>query len=156
MEMLGYKANMFDIQAAMLRPQLKRIAGIRSGRKLAHERYESLIQKKLENRIRAPKVDSRGESAYHLFTIQCPEGFTAEDRNALIDHLVSKDIGVGVHYNPVHLTQYYRETLGYKPGSFPNAESFGWRTITLPFFVGISEQEQAYVVDAIAEFLRKK
>jgi dTDP-4-amino-4,6-dideoxygalactose transaminase len=150
-EVLGYKANMFDIQAALLRPQLRRIDSIARTRAEATLRYRQLFREKCCSAVTFPEVAPAAASANHLFVIWCRVG----TRDALMEHLVSKDIGVGINYSPVHLTSYYRRTFGHTDGAFPIAEDLGSRCLSLPFYETITEEEQAYVVDAIAEFYRR-
>lgn len=58
------------------------------------------------------------------------------------------DIGVNVHYMPVHLQPYYRN-LGFSPGQFPEAEAHGEEAITLPLYPALTEGEQDRVVAAV-------
>lgn len=151
MELLGYKANMFDIQAALLRPQLRRIDAIARARAVAHARYRSLLGERCPNAVTIPEIASDAVSANHLFVVWCRPG----TRDALMEYLLSKDIGVGVNYSPVHLTSFYRGTFGYEEGTFPIAEDLGSRCLSLPFYETITEEEQTYVVDRIAEFYER-
>ena len=66
--------------------------------------------------------------------------------------MVSRGIGVNVHYIPIHLQPYYRR-LGFSPGDFPVAESFYQKMLTLPLFPELSADEQEQVIHALTESL---
>jgi dTDP-4-amino-4,6-dideoxygalactose transaminase len=146
--MVGYKASMCDVQSAMLLPQLRRIDTIMEKRSSAFARYSELIQSKCGDTVSLPAPRHEDRSAYHLFPIGC----SGESRDPLSRHLIGNDIGVGIHYPPIHLTTYYSRTFGYQPGSFPITEDLGSRCLSLPFYPDITPDEQAYVVDKVAEF----
>ena len=59
------------------------------------------------------------------------------------------NIGVQVHYSPVHLHPYYKK-LGFKEGDFPNAEFHANNSITIPLYIGLSTRYQ----DRIAKKLK--
>ena len=86
---------------------------------------------------------------YHLYAFRVPTEIRAE----LFEHLRANDIWVQVHYPPVHLHPYYRRTLGYVPGDFPVAERFYSMQMSLPIYVGLSEQDQDRVISLIADRL---
>ena len=145
---IGYKASMSDVQSAMLLPQLRRIDSIIEKRASAFLRYSELIESKCGDNVSLPAPRQKGTQAYHLFPIWC----SGESRDSLLRHLIGNDIGVGIHYPPTHLTTYYSQTFGYRPGSFPIAEDLGSRCLSLPFYPDITTDEQAYVVDKVVEF----
>ena len=148
---LGYKALMSDIQACLLLPQLRRIEAIIQKRDEAYQRYAELIRSKALDQISIPEHQPGVKSAHYLYPIWC----SGDSRGALIDHLMENDIGVGIHYAPVHLTSHYSNIFGYKPGAFPIAEDLGSRCLSLPFFESITAEQQEYVIDKIAEFYER-
>jgi UDP-4-amino-4-deoxy-L-arabinose-oxoglutarate aminotransferase len=146
--MVGYKATISDIQSALLLPQLRRIDSLIEKRNKAFDRYAGLIASNCGGSVSLPETLPGVRSAHHLFPIWCSE----ESRDELLPHLMANDIGVGVHYPPIHLTTYYSQTFGYRTGAFPVAEDLGGRCLSLPFFADITPEEQAYVVDKVREF----
>jgi dTDP-4-amino-4,6-dideoxygalactose transaminase len=60
---------------------------------------------------------------------------------------------VNLHYMPVHLQPYYRD-MGFLPGQFPEAESHGREAITLPLFVGLSDETQDKVMGCLRRALQ--
>ena len=69
----------------------------------------------------------------------------------MLKALQERQIGVAVNYRPVHLLEYYRKNFGFKEGQFPNAEEIGERTITLPLYPRLTDEEVDYVVDSVNE-----
>jgi len=65
--------------------------------------------------------------------------------------LRAENLGVNVHYIPVHLHPYYRERFGYKGGEFPVAESAYERLISLPMFHAMSDQDVKDVIAAVTK-----
>jgi dTDP-4-amino-4,6-dideoxygalactose transaminase len=149
---LGYKANLTDLDAALLRPQLARADSKRQLREAIADRYASLLRERVPA-MRGPVegrvpwlVERRGISTHHLFTLHAPRG----DRDALLARLGAAGIGTAVNYRAVHLLSYLAESTGLKRGSLPVAEEIGDRTISLPMFPGLSTEEQDRVVDVVA------
>ena len=70
-----------------------------------------------------------------------------------IDHALDAEVGVGVHYPPLHLFTLYRQ-LGFHAGQFPHAEDIGARTVTLPLFPAMSDADVDRVCSALAHTLR--
>ncbi len=144
---LGWKYNMSNIQAAMLLPQIPHIE--RRWRSRA-----SLYRKYADELAGISPVSLSGivpgvKSAYHLFTVRVSGGC----RDALLRELSEKGIGCAVHYRAVHLLSFYRSRFGYNEGDFPCAERIGNETVSLPFWTGLSAQQQGQVVNVLRVFL---
>jgi UDP-4-amino-4-deoxy-L-arabinose-oxoglutarate aminotransferase len=146
MEILGYKCNMSDIQAALLIPQLRRIGDLQKKRQEIYEKYETEIAS-LEN-VAYPRILPDTKHAYHLFTIWVEPS----KRDDIIFHLQKSNIGVTVNYKAIHLLSYYKNTFGLKRGMLPNAEKIGDSTITLPLYPGLFYSELDYVIDQLSRF----
>jgi len=69
----------------------------------------------------------------------------------VIEELKKLGIGTSVHFIPLHLHPYYRDTWGYQPGDFPVAEDYFDRCISLPLYPAMSDDDQARVIDALTE-----
>ena len=146
---LGYKYNMTNIQAAMLRPQLARIEGPLARREELALRYEEAFAD-LEG-LDYPRVEPGGRSARHLFTIWAP----AESRDAYLTELGERGIGVAVNYRAIHLLTYFRERFGFGRGDFPAAEAIGDRTISLPLYPKLTDDEQRRTIDVVRQLYRE-
>jgi len=151
---LGYKANLTDLDAALLRPQLAQIEEKRERRESLVRRYESLLRERIAAMASAPPtvngvpwlVERRGRSSHHLFTIHAWPG----ERDALLARLGAAGIGTAVNYRAIHLLTYLAEMLAIPRGSLPVAEEIGDRTISLPLYPTLPAEDQDRVADAVA------
>jgi UDP-4-amino-4-deoxy-L-arabinose-oxoglutarate aminotransferase len=151
---LGYKANLTDLDAAMLRPQLPRVEDKRRQREAITARYESLLRERVPEvardcaeGCRVPwLIERRGQSSHHLFTIHARPG----QRDALLSKLGAAGVGTAVNYRAIHLLTYLVEALKLPRGSLPVAEEMGDRTISLPMYPTLSPEAQNSVIDAVA------
>ena len=141
---LGYKYNMFDIQAAMLIPQLAGLEKLLKRRHTICAFYESRFR---EAGVEFPIVKAGARSARHLFTVWAPAG----RRDEMLKKLQEKQIGVAVNYRAIHLLTYYRERYGFKPGMAPVAERIGDRTMTLPLYPSLTDAEVEYVATCVVD-----
>lgn len=148
MRVLGWKYNMDNIHASLLIGQLERIESICKRRQEIAQRYEDAFKNKEGIRLMRNLPDSR--HARHLFTIQVSE----KKRDSMLHALQEKGVGVAVNFRAIHLLKYYREKFGYKEGDFPVAELLGNRTISLPLYPSLTEQEQEYVIKTVKEILK--
>ena len=151
---LGYKANLTDLDAALLRVQLPKVDEKRDQREAIVRRYESMLREALGDRVNVPSkngvpflVERRGKSTHHLFTIQPP----AAIRDEMLAKLGEKGIGVAVNYRAIHLLTYLQERFHVARGTFPIAEEIGDRTISLPMYPTLEPRAQERVVRAVVE-----
>lgn len=141
MEMFGYKANMTNVSASLLLNQIDRIDENWQRRNRIAQYYESQFGDM------CMKVPPDCKPARLMFTILVD----ADKRDDILHKLQDKCIGVAVNYRAIHLLKYYRETFGYKRGDFPVAESIGGRTISLPLYPKLTDDEVEYVVKCVKE-----
>jgi perosamine synthetase len=146
MQELGYNYRISDIQCALGESQLKKIAGWVDRRRAIASRYEEAFE--CVDDVETGIEPSWARSAHHLFVIlvseQAPFG-----RKALYEELHKRDIGVQVHYVPVHLQPYYREHFGFSEGDFPVAEDYYNRCLSLPIYPTLSDEEVDRVIDSV-------
>lgn len=143
MPFMGYKGNMFDIQAAILLPQISKIENYLKLRKKICLEYEKAFAK-LEG-IDFLKTLPSTKHARHLFTIWA----NPKKRDGILYALQKRGIGIAVNYRAIHLLRYYRDTYGYKRGMFPIAERIGDSTITLPLYPRLRNEEIEYVINTV-------
>jgi dTDP-4-amino-4,6-dideoxygalactose transaminase len=111
-------------------------------RKLLAERYhESLVNLP----IQLPVISENIGHAYHLFVIRLVR------RTELYDYLKKQQILCQIHYIPVHLHPYY-QSLGFKKGQFPNAESFYETCLSIPLYPSMTDGQQDYVINKIKSY----
>lgn len=144
---LGHNARMTELQAALGRSQLTRLAAMQARRAALAARYDSLLAGlPLHLPPRRPDADS----AWHLYVVELDETRTRAGRRAVFDALRDAGIGANVHYIPIH-TQPFYAARGFRPGDFPAAERYYARALSLPLFPGMTEAEQDRVVDVLRQ-----
>jgi perosamine synthetase len=89
--------------------------------------------------------------AWHLYPIRVNPAQLNTDRAQVFRALRAENIGVNVHYIPVHLHPYYRHHFGYKGGEYPVAEEAYERLISLPMFHGMSDEDVQDVIHAVTK-----
>ena len=145
MSELGYNYRLPDIACVLGISQLKRLdENLRRRREIAN-RYTAAFRKLTG--IIPPAVRQQANPAWHLYPIRVDASKLRGGRAAFFRALRAENIGVNVHYIPVHMHSYYRNRFGYKGGEFPVAESAYEQLISLPMFHGMSDSD---VDDAIA------
>lgn len=149
----GYKYNMMDIQAAMGIHQLKRVDKYWEHRQNIWKEYNEALEDLPCVTPAEPEPDTR--HAYHLYTPLIDIDKLGKSRDWVLNALTAENIGVGVHYLPVHLHPFYRKTFGWKEGDFPNAEWIGERTLSLPLSAALNEKDVEDVVEAVCKVLQK-
>jgi dTDP-4-amino-4,6-dideoxygalactose transaminase len=156
---LGYKANLTDLDAALLRPQLPKADAKRARREAIVARYEAMLREHVAP-MRGPSptkhgvpwlVERRGTSSHHLFTFHAP----ASQRDPILVALGQQGIGTAVNYRAVHTLSYLASSLGVPRGALPVAEEIGDRTISLPLYPTLTDAEVDRVVLAVAEAFRR-
>jgi len=148
---LGYNYRLTDLQCALGLRQLERLNAFLSRRQRLAARYlEGLrdLTCQVLPEIRLPVVRPGARHAWHLFVVQLER-----DRDAAFAALRAENIGVTVHYRPVHLLTYYRERLGTREGLCPRAEAAAQRVLTLPLFPRMTDRDIADVIAAVRKVL---
>lgn len=145
---LGFNYRMTDIQAALGLSQLDRLDAYVARRHELAKRYNDLL---CRLPLILPVFDHAAFSAMHLYTIQLKDSALIS-RKDMFAKLRAEEIGVNVHYIPVH-TQPYYEAMGFSPGDFPNAEAYYGSAITLPLYATLTNPQQDLVVEAVRKGL---
>lgn len=147
-QVLGLNYRMTDIHAALGTSQLERLHSNVERRNELAARYSAAMQ---SFPIQLPCVHPENRSAFHLYVVRIKSN-RPRSRRRVFDELRRLDVGVNVHYTPVHLQPYYR-ALGFSEGLCPEAEAHGNEAITLPLFPGLSDAAQDHVVDCVRDAL---
>lgn len=145
MQFLGYNYRMTDIQAALGISQLLKLDSFIERRKEIVKKYNNAFQN-IES-ITIPYQSNEGESSWHLYIIQ-----VSQNRRGIFESLQKRNIGVNVHYIPVHKLPYYQE-IGFKETYLPNAEKLYENSISLPLFPGMTDQDVEDVIEAVEDVL---
>ncbi len=142
-DVFGWKYNMDNIHAAILVEQLKKVEGFLVRRAEIYRRYTEAFGGIDGIELHTTRPEAR--HAFHLFTVLVDAG----RRDAILEELQDRGIGVSVNFYPIHLMTFYRERFGLKAGMFPVAEEIGSRTISLPLYPMLTEEEIEYVVKTV-------
>ena len=146
---LGFNYRMIELQAALGISQMERLDEFVALRHKCQIRYDELL-KGLP--ITLPYQDLNSYSALHLYPIQIKTNKLRSTKKKIFEALRKNNIGVSVHYIPVH-TQPYYENMGFKKGEYPNAESYYESTISIPMFQGLTIKMQDEVVNVLKKVL---
>lgn len=141
---IGYKSRLDTLQAAILLVKLQHLQSFTQKRRAAAKRYSQLL--KGVKQIKLPTEMLYATHVYHLYPI------LVKERNKLQNYLAKDGIATVIHYPiPVHLQEVY-QSMGFKKGSFPVSEDIAERTLSLPIFPEITDEEISYVCDRIYKF----
>ena len=143
----GYKDNMTDIQASLGIHQLRKLDSFIETR----QRYARLYDAAFANlpEIETPLTHPDRNHIYHIYGIRLRLERLRIDRSQFIEELKARNIGSSVHFIPVHLHPYYRETFGYEKGDLPNSEYLYQRILSLPLFPKMTETDVQDVIHAV-------
>jgi perosamine synthetase len=94
--------------------------------------------------------------SWFVFVVRLTDLFTGEDRDAIIRQLRDAGIGSNNYFPPIHLQPYMRERFGFKEGDFPVCEHVAARTLALPFFNRLSEQQIERVCETLLQVVEKQ
>ena len=147
---LGNNYRMTDVQAALGVSQMARLDNFIQRRHALAARYNDALS---NLPIVIPWQHPESCSAYHLYPVLIPTVNEIKQRHAVFEGLRKANIGVNVHYIPVHLQPYYR-LMGFNEGDFPLVEKYYAEAISLPMYATLSEQNQDRVVNMLKDLLQ--
>lgn len=146
---LGYNYRMTDILAALGHSQMSRLDAFVKKRQEIAARYDELLN---HHAIKKPVQSQNVYASWHLYVIQIDHTKVAISKKDLFDAMIGLDIGVNLHYIPIHLQPYYRK-LGFQKGSFPVSELYYKRAMSIPVYPNLSASDQDRVIDALYGYL---
>lgn len=148
---LGYNYRLTDFQSALGMSQLKKVKEWNARRRAIAGRYDKAFA--AMPGLKPLAVRPGVEHAYHLYVVLLqPEKLTA-DRKQVFQALCAENIGVNVHYPPVHLHPFYKNRFGTKPGMFPVTEDAYSRMLSLPLFASMTDKDAGDVIAALEKVL---
>lgn len=149
-QVVGINSRLDSLQAAVLCVKLAHLPAWTMARQANARRYEALLRAAgLEGRIVLPQTDPRCEHVWNQYTIRIRGGV----RDAVKARLAALGVGTEVYYPvPLHLQKCF-QPLGYGPGSLPHTEQAAREVLSLPIYPELTPQEQAMVVDRLAQAL---
>lgn len=143
----GYKYNLTDLASAIGLAQLARAEAMRERRRAIAMRFNAAFAELPELELPADCPES--EHAWHLYMLRLNLERLRVGRAELADELKRRNIGISVHFIPLHLHPYYRETYGYRPEDFPIALREYQRELSLPIYSRMTDQDVEDVIDAV-------
>lgn len=146
----GFKYNMTDLAASMGIHQFKKAWSFQERRQLMAQYYD---QELAGLPIKLPPHPNKGDiHAWHLYVIQLQSGAGIQ-RDQFIERMSKRGIGCSVHFIPLHLHPYWRDTYNLKPDDYPNALRVYESSVSLPLYTKMTDEDQTRVVQVIKDIL---
>src|SRR2546429_2863703 len=140
----GYKYNLTDIAAAIGIHQLARAEEMRRERETIARRYLDSLGNVEE--IEMPKGNANRIHSWHLFPIRLQPERLFINRQKFVAELKLAGVGCSVHWRPLHLHPYYKDTFGWQPADFPTVSAIWEQLISLPIFPSMRDVEVEHVI----------
>lgn len=150
---LGYNYRLDEMSAALGVAQMKRIKNILAKRKRVADVYNKKL-KKVEG-VKIPYINKDCKQSWFVYVVILDKKFAGEKRNMVIKKMAEKGIQCSNYFQPIHLQPFYKNEFGYKEGDFPVTEDIGKRTLALPFFNDLKENEIDFIVKNLKEVLNE-
>jgi len=145
-ERLGYNYRLSEIAAAMGVAQMRRLKQLVAARRAVANLYmERLID---ETSVVTPTIDPDAFMSWFVFVVRLETSYTKEERDRIIEGMRRHDVGCSDYFPCIHLMPHY-QSMGYREGDFPIAESVAKRTLALPFYGDLSPREIDFVVQTL-------
>ena len=151
MVLLGFNYRLPDFACVLGLSQLKKLGANLSRRRGIAARYAAVFRDLAG--ILPPAVRLDVNPAWHLYPIRLSLERLSANRAQVFRALRAENIGVNVHYIPVHCHPYYRDRFGYRGREYPIAEDAYERLISLPMFHGMSDQDVEDVIAAVKKVI---
>jgi dTDP-4-amino-4,6-dideoxygalactose transaminase len=150
---LGFKYNLSDVHAAIGLAQLKRADEFQRRRAQIARAYNDAFAAQMA--LQTPRARADVEHAWHLYVLRLRSERLRIGRDAVVELLRRRGVGVSVHCIPLHLMRVYQVKYGYRPGDFPVAEDAYSRCLSLPIYPAMSERDVEYVIDTVLATVRE-
>jgi perosamine synthetase len=145
----GYKYNFTDLQAGLGLVQLKKCGGMCEARRRIAARYTSAFG--AIQGLEVPTTLPGRMGSWHLYILRLHLDELRIDRNEFVRSLARRGVATSVHFIPLHLQPYYQKAFGYRSGDFPEAEKEYARSISLPIYPSMKDEEVEQVIAAVTE-----
>jgi dTDP-4-amino-4,6-dideoxygalactose transaminase len=147
----GFKYNMTDVAAAMGIAQLRKAQKMLARRQEIARRYNEAFSSIPQ--LQVPHDNPEMQHAWYLYMLRLNLEQLRIDRAQFFIELKNRNIGSSVHFIPLHIHPYYRETCGYKPEDFPVAYREYSREISLPIYSKMNDQDISDVIAAVVNIV---
>jgi dTDP-4-amino-4,6-dideoxygalactose transaminase len=147
----GYKYNMTDLAASIGLHQLARSEWLLERRRAIARRYTEAFAQIPE--LETPPNPPHIEHAWHLYILRLQLEYLAITRDAFIQAAKQAQIGTSVHFIPLHLHPYYRDTYQLAANDFPSALDAYKRAISLPIYPGMTDEDVDDVIAVVEQII---
>ncbi len=148
----GVNYRLTDLQSALGLSQLRRLEATLKRREEIAARYHAAFAPMPEVMLAPTQPGTR--HAWHIYPLRLNTDRLREERETIFHALRAENIGVTVHYLPVHLHPYYQERFGTRRGMCPAAEAAADQMLTLPLFPRMTDGDVADVVAAVGKVIQ--
>jgi perosamine synthetase len=149
----GFKYNLTDVASALGLVQLSKLDAMWKRRTEIAMRFNEAFADMPE--LQVPPVGGSGDQhAWHLYLLRLNTSRLSIGRNEFVERLRTQNIGVSVHFIPLHMHPYYRDTFNYAPGDLPVAAAEFEREISLPIYSRMSDADVDSVIESVRSIVR--
>jgi perosamine synthetase len=138
---LGFNYRLSDIACAIGIHQLERLDDLLEGRR----RVAGWYREALGGTELGLPADRR---SWFVYVVRLPHGVGRDDT---IRALRERGVDAKPYLPAIHLFSFYREQFGHREGEFPVCEDVSARSIALPFFPQMTEDQVARVAAALQD-----
>ncbi len=152
MHSLGYNYRITDIQSALGSSQLKKLDRFVERRNEIADYYNESFSG--DDRFIIPYVEKNIKHAYHLYPLQIKFDNLNIRKKSFFEKMREQNIGLQVHYIPVHTQPYYKNNFGFQEGDYPIAEEFYKNEVSIPIYPLLENDDLDYIVKTIKELAK--
>jgi dTDP-4-amino-4,6-dideoxygalactose transaminase len=145
----GFKYNFNDLQAALGIVQLAKCDDMNLARERVARRYTSAFRS--TEALEVPVTPPDRTTSWHLYVLRLHLARLRIDRNQFIRELADRGVSTSVHFIPLHLQPVYQREYRYKPGDLPAAEREYERSLSLPIYPRMRDEEVEHVICAVSD-----
>ncbi len=143
---LGYNYRLDELSAAVGLAQIERLAELRAGRDRVVAAYAALLGG--QELMRLPTTGPGEDVDWFVYVVRLDPSI---DRSRLIADLDERGVPSRPYFSPLHLQPFLVEMFGFQSGDFPVTERIAASTLALPFSSRLSDEDVAYVAEALLE-----
>jgi perosamine synthetase len=150
-EELGYNYRISELNCALGAAQLQRVEAILERREAIAREYHRRLQS--QPYFELPPLElPRRRISWFVYVVRLNKRFTASHRDHLVQEMAARGIACGRYFAPIHLQPAYRSQPG-RCMTLPQTESIAPRTLALPFFNKLNDNQIAEVCDNLVSLL---
>jgi UDP-4-amino-4,6-dideoxy-N-acetyl-beta-L-altrosamine transaminase len=142
---LGYNYRISDINCALGLNQLTKLDQFKEQRKRMVEKYDAAL--KNIPYLSFIKKNPSSDTAWHLYVVKIDFKALGKSRAQVMNTLRDQNIGTQVHYMPLYRHPYYEKLYG--PNSLPGAEAYFASCLSIPLYIGLTDEQQEVIVGAL-------